>query len=73
MNPLAGAIGLLIVVVALDVWVYVDANARLGTSREVTASIGSFTLDTPLVWFLTCVILFVFFFPLYLVARREAG
>jgi hypothetical protein len=72
-SPLAVALGPLILVVALSAWVYIDAKARQGTRHEVVVTIGSFTIDTPLCWLAVCVVVFVAFFPLYLVARREAG
>ena len=62
----------LVVIVCLDVWVYMDATARAGTSREVGVRIGSFTVDSPIGWLVGCAVLFVIFFPLYRVARREA-
>ena len=59
-------------VAAVDAWVYADARARQGTRREVTVTIGSMRVDRPEVWAAWCLGLFVLFFPLYLVARREA-
>lgn len=73
MNPnLVPAVIAVLIVAALDVWVYADARARQGTRREVTATIGAMRIDRPEVWTAWCLLLFVFFFPLYLVARHEA-
>ncbi len=73
MSPnMVGAVLAVLLVAALDGWVYADARARQGTRREVTATIGSMNIDRPEVWMAWCLTLFVFFFPLYLIARREA-
>lgn len=61
-----------LLVAVLDAWVYADARARQGTRREVTVTIGSMHIDRPKVWLTWCLLLFIFFFPLYLTARREA-
>lgn len=70
MNPLV-ALSPLVLIVTLDGWVYTDARSRHGTDREVRATIGSFEIDTPELWLTLCLLLFVLFFPMYLVARRE--
>ena len=59
-----------LVVLALDVWVLSDARARADAGRDVVATLGPLTLASPAQWFIACVLLWVFFFPLYLVARR---
>lgn len=71
-NTVGAAIALLLVAV-LDAWVYVDARARQGSQLEVTVTIGSIRIDRPEVWTAGCLALFVVFFPLYLIARREAA
>ena len=63
----------LVMVVAADVWVYTDARSRQGTGREPGLQVGSVQVDTPETWTLACVVLFVIAFPLYLIARKEAG
>ena len=71
----AGALGLipLLLIVAADVWVYVDAKARQGTRREVSVTVGSMEITTPQAWLLWCAVLFLAFFPVYLVARRATA
>ncbi len=69
---LAGPLGLLIVVVILDVWVYLDAHARASRRQPVVASIGSLVLETPGAWMLACLVLWILFFPMYLVARSRS-
>ncbi len=73
MPPAAlGLIPLLLVVAAL-VWVYLDAAARQGTRREVSATVASVEVDTPRAWLGWCAVLFLVFFPVYLVARRASA
>ena len=57
---------LMVILFTADAWVYTDARARAGQGRPVTFSFGSFVVETPITWFLGCLILFVVFFPLYL-------
>ena len=61
---------LLIVVLATDVWAYREAHARRAAGQSVIASVGPVTISTPEQWFLGCLLLWIFVFPLYLVARR---
>jgi hypothetical protein len=58
----------LVVLLALDGWVYADAQERLRRGKRVSVSLGSFRVETPQAWFLGCLILWVVFFPLYLTA-----
>ncbi len=57
---------LLVIIVATDAWVYTDAKARAARGRPVTFTFGSFVVETPIAWFLGCLVLWVLFFPLYL-------
>lgn len=61
---------LVIIVLATDVWVYLDAQARRTAGRSVNASVGPVTFSTPEQWFWGCLLLWIFIFPLYVVARR---
>ncbi|MEU8259298.1 hypothetical protein AB0C02_01555 [Micromonospora sp. NPDC048999] len=58
----------LVVVLALDAWVYTDARERMRRGSPVSVSIGSLRIETPQAWFLGCLVLWVVFFPLYLAA-----
>ncbi|MFU8854684.1 hypothetical protein ACNAW0_27480 [Micromonospora sp. SL1-18] len=58
----------LLVVLALDAWVYTDARQRMRRGSPVSVSIGSLRVETPEAWLLGCVVLWVVFFPLYLAA-----
>jgi hypothetical protein len=59
----------LLVILAVDVWVYADAQQRAGQGTPVVVRIGGFVLKTPLTWFIGCLILWIVFFPLYMVSR----
>ena len=63
----------LFLVGAADVWVYLDARARQGARREVSATVVSMEIATPQAWLAWCVVLFLVFFPVYLVARRASA
>lgn len=69
---LLGPVALAVVVIVLDGWVYVDARRRSNARRPVVASIGALVLETPIAWLLACLLLWVVFFPLYLVARSNS-
>jgi hypothetical protein len=71
-GQLVGSLMTLLVVVLADAWVFLDATARAGRARPVVATIGNLTLETPTVWLLGCVVLWVLFFPMYLVARSRS-
>ena len=57
------------VLAILDSWVYLDARSRAGKNQPVSVQMGSLLIEEPKVWLAFCAVLFVFFFPLYLVAR----
>lgn len=66
-----GALLALVVVVGTDLWVYFDAQRIAGAGTPVFFRLGTFTIDTPLGWFLGCVVLWVVFFPTYIVSRSH--
>jgi len=63
-------VALLLVVLAFDVWVYGEAKVRQARGRSVVATVGPARLSTPEHWLLGCLLLWVFVFPLYLIARN---
>ena len=63
----------LVLVLATDLWVYADATTRAGRGTPVVLSIGGFTLETPVARFIACLILWVIFFPLYVVGRSNSS
>jgi hypothetical protein len=60
---------LLLVVLGVDVWIYRDAKRCVDEGTPVVLRIGGFVVDTPAMWFVSCLVLWVVFFPLYLVSR----
>ena len=61
----------LLAILAIDIWVYADARRCSAQGSPVVACIGAFVIETSETWFLRCLVLFVVFFPLYLVNRTE--
>jgi len=63
-------LAVLVAILAIDSWVYCDAKSRLERGRPVNFRAGSFVIDSPAMWFVGCLILFVVCFPLYVASRR---
>jgi hypothetical protein len=59
-------LGALLLTVA---WVFQDATRHVEHGERVEAVIGSLRVDSPNAWAVGCLVLWVFFFPLYLRAR----
>lgn len=73
MTGSAAALVPLLVLLALlpiDRWVYVDAQAHAERGNPVIFRNGNLKVDTPAAWALGCLILWVLFFPLYLANRH---
>ena len=64
-------ISILLVVLSTDLWVYFDEKAQCKRGTPVVLSFGMFKMDTPGAWFGGCLILWIVFFPLYLMGRRH--
>ncbi len=64
------ALGLLLVALVVDAWVFLEARAREAEGRAIVATVGPVTLATPAQWLLGCLLLWVFVVPLFLVARN---
>lgn len=60
----------LVLAAATDVWVYIDARRWAADGSPVFLKIGGFSVDTPVAWLACCVVLWIVFFPLYLVSRK---
>ena len=69
MPEVLGPLIVLLAILAIDLWVYADARRWAAQGAPVVARIGSFAAETPETWFLGCLVLFIFFFPLYMVSR----
>ena len=67
----AAAVPVIVVLVlmAIDGWVFSDAKTRAARGTPVIFRAGSFVVDTPGAWFLACLLLWVIFFPLYMINR----
>lgn len=61
----------LLVVLASDVWVYLDAEAQVRRGSPVEFRYGGFVVGTPAAWFVACLFLWIIFFPLYVTGRRQ--
>jgi hypothetical protein len=62
----------LLAALATDLWVYADANAHWERGAPVVFSAGFFQVDTPLAWFLGCLVLWIVFFPIYISIRNNS-
>jgi hypothetical protein len=60
-----------LLILGTDIWVYTDARARADQGDPVVFSIGSIQVDSPEVWAVVCLLLWVFAFPLYLASRNH--
>jgi hypothetical protein len=61
-----------VIVLATAAWVYRDAKASAGRGRPIVSSVGSLQLSTPMAWFVACVLLWEFCFPLYIDSRSPS-
>jgi len=59
-----------LLILGTDVWVYLDDKALCEQGAPVVFRNGAFRLDTPIDWVVACIVLWVAFFPLYLIGRR---
>jgi hypothetical protein len=69
--PALAPLVVLLVVVLTDLWVYVDAKRCAAGGTPVFLRIGRFTIETPAAWLVACMVLWVVFFPMYLVSRSR--
>ena len=53
-------------------WVLRDARARAKVGHPVGIYFRNLQLDTPEAWAISCLLLWIFAFPLYLRARSES-
>ena len=58
-----------LVILAIDLWGYADAKQRADKGAPVVLRIGAFVVETPATWFIGCLLLWILFFPLYMVSR----
>ena len=67
-TPLSGLVVVLLIAEA-SVWVLQDARSRTARGRPVVATLAGSTIEKPEVWAALCLVVVVFFLPVYLVAR----
>lgn len=66
-----GPLLIAVAAVCVDAWVFIDARRWLRAGTPVECRLGTLHIATPIGWALACVVLFVVFVPIYLVARRD--
>lgn len=64
--PLVGAVAILMI----DAWVYLDAREHAKQGSPVYFRVGSLVVDRPEVWLLGCLVLWIIFFPIYMLSRE---
>jgi hypothetical protein len=64
---------ILLLLGAIDLWVYADANDHRKRGTPVVFSNGFLTVDTPAAWFIGCLLLSIVFIPLYITIRGQIG
>lgn len=69
MSQATGPLVLLLVVLAVDAAIYLDAERHEAAGEAVTFRVGALTVETPSAWLIACLVLFVAAVPAYLVAR----
>ncbi len=58
-----------LVILAIDLWFYADSKQRANQGAPVVVRIGALVVETPATWFVGCLLLWILFFPLYMVNR----
>jgi hypothetical protein len=66
-------ISVVLVIVATALWVYADARTQSQRGNPVVCSIGVLEGNSPTTWFIACLILWILFFPTYVVVRGQGG
>jgi uncharacterized membrane protein YhdT len=63
---------LLIIALGLCVvgWIYGDAKRHAEVGNPVVGRVGSLVVDTPAAWAAGCLLLSIFFIPLYVTSRE---
>lgn len=62
---------LLAALLATDAWVYSDARRAMTAGAPVRMRVGTFVIETPSAWLISCLVLWIPCFPAYLVSRRS--
>ncbi|HVW33455.1 MAG TPA: hypothetical protein VHL53_13025 [Acidimicrobiia bacterium] len=57
--------------IATDLWVFEDDRRRALAGRPVALVAGPLRVTTPMTWFVACLLLWILFFPFYVLARSR--
>jgi hypothetical protein len=71
-TTVAAPLLVLLLVLAMDAWVYADAAHQARRGTPVVFATGTFSVETPAGWLLGTLVLGIVFLPLYLVMRNGA-
>jgi hypothetical protein len=66
-----GPVLVVLVLLPVDLWVYRDAKRCADEGAPVVLRIGRFAVATPASWLLGCLLLWIFFFPMYVLSRSR--
>jgi hypothetical protein len=66
-----GPLLVVVVIGVIDLWVYRDAKRCVDEGAPVVLRIGGLVARTPADWLLGCVILWIFFLPMYMISRSR--
>lgn len=61
----------LLLIVATDLWVYLDDRSQCERGTPVEFVLGAFRIDAPAEWVVACTFMWIIFFPLYLIGRSQ--
>jgi hypothetical protein len=68
---LAPALIFLLIALATDLWVYLDAERQRDAGEPVVLVVGGLRIETPQAWLVACLVLWIVAVPLYLTGRRR--
>jgi cytochrome c oxidase assembly factor CtaG len=60
-----------LLIIGTDVWVYFDESTQCERGTPVVFRFGALRLDRPAEWVVACTVMWIIFFPLYLIGRRS--
>jgi hypothetical protein len=60
-----------LIVGATAYWVYRDAEHCAEEGAPVVLHLGGLVIATPIAWLLACVVVWIFFFPMYVISRSR--
>lgn len=63
---------ILLIVLASDTWVYLDARRQCAAGEPVVFVLGGLRIETPEAWLIACIVLWIIALPLYITGRRRS-